>query len=182
MNVRAISHEVSIISLHRGVGMSLELLQAVSFHLIDPTDGRSLQTWSFTTPRITIGRGETESIALADPYVSRVHAEILWNGEAWQLFARGRNGVIVDGKSVAEYPLTHGAVFRLGGSGPSFRFDVAPVQHGQATLCFDSNVVILLAFNKDEVEVQANEVVETDYFQQLQRKARELRRQRSVSG
>lgn len=161
--------------------MSIQPHGSVSVHLIDPADGRTLQTWSFAQQRITIGRGETESIPLADPYVSRLHAELICVGGVWQLFARGRNGVFVNGKSVAESRLDHGGTFRLGISGPMFRFDAAPAATGQATLSFDPDAIIVLAFDRSEVQEQAQDIVETDYFRQLQEKARLLRRQRAAT-
>ena len=42
--------------------------------------------------------------------------------------------------------------------------------------------IILLALDRKEVAQQAQAVTDTDYFRQLQSKARELRRQRSSGG
>lgn len=156
----------------------------VSIHMIDPADGRSLQKWSFDGQQIdciSIGRDEAAKIQLADPYVSRIHAELIRDEEGWTLFARGRNGVYVNGRSVTEARLIHGSRFRLASVGPTFRFDGHAVSTGQQTLVIDAAVMSLLILNKSEVAEQVNEIVESDYFKQLQEKARTLRSQRPKS-
>jgi hypothetical protein len=154
----------------------------ISLQLVDPSDGRTLQAWGFDSHRITIGRDDAADIPLADPYVSRIHAEIVHDdGSGWRLLARGRNGVFMDGRSVAECELAAGATFRLGATGPMFRFGEPAEQRPEATLSFDPDAVILLSLNAQVVNRQADEITATDYFQQLQRKARELREQRSGS-
>jgi hypothetical protein len=165
----------------KGDGLMPADVRAISLHLIDPSDGRSLQTWSFSAERITIGRDEAAGIPLADPYVSRIHAELVHADGGWSLFARGRNGVFVDGRSIAEHRLEDGTTFRLAAVGPMFRFDNGSESMGQATLSYDPDAVILLTLNSKEVAQQANEIASTDYFQQLREKARELRRQRTGS-
>lgn len=162
-----------------GVKMNEERPETVSLHLIDAADGRSLQIWSFSTPRITIGRGEGESLVLADPYISRVHAELVGEGGEWELISRGRNGVYIDGRSVTACPLPHGSTFRLGQNGPTFRFLSVPHAVGTATLCFDPSAFVVLALNRQAVEQETKEIAETEYFRHLQQKARDLRRHRT---
>ena len=154
----------------------------VSIHMIEPGDGRSLQRWVFRYPdveRIAIGRGEDAHVKLADPYVSRTHLEIIRQAEDWYLHARGRNGVFVEGRSVTECKLAHGTQFRLSLVGPTFRFDSEGESAGVQTLSVDQSVLNLMTFNRQEVTQQADEIAETDYFKQLQEKARKLREQRS---
>jgi len=152
---------------------------SVAVHLVDPADGRSLQIWTFATDRITIGRGEEESIVLADPYISRVHAELVGEGGLWELISRGRNGVYVEGRMVAACQLSPGTTFRLGQNGPTFRFGSVPQPTGTSTLCFDPESIMVLAIDRQAIEQEARQIVETEYFQRLQQKARELRGQRT---
>ncbi len=159
--------------------MSLDSIPDTTLHLLDPADGRLLQSWSFSSVRITIGRGDAESLTLADPYVSRLHAEIVSDSEGWILHSRGRNGVFINGRRIEESRLNPGTTFRLGPAGPLFQFGNAVQNNGSATLSFDPESIILLALDRKEVEQQAQAVTETDYFRTLQSKARELRRQRS---
>lgn len=156
----------------------------VSIHMIEPADGRSLQKWVFPFPgvdRISIGRDETASVRLADPYVSRIHLEIVLVNQEWVLLARGRNGVYVDGKSVTEHPLAHGTRFRLSSVGPMFRFESESVSSGQQTLSLDPAIINLLTLNRTVVNQQADEISQTNYFHQLQEKARLLRQKRGNS-
>jgi pSer/pThr/pTyr-binding forkhead associated (FHA) protein len=151
---------------------------SISIHLVDHETARSLQVWSFdgSTP-ITIGRGDDRSIVLADPYISRNHAELEPHQGSWRLIARGRNGIFVAGKNVAECSLEHGTEFRLGAAGPLFRFDRAAASSPQATLSFDPSAMVVLQINRQELEAQTQQVVESDFFQRLRDKAREMRGQ-----
>lgn len=138
-----------------------------------------LQSWSFAALRITIGRGEEESITLSDPYVSRLHAELLCGPLGWILHSRGRNGIYVDGRRVDECQIADGSTFRLGPSGPVFQFGAVPALTGLATLSFDPESMVFLALDRKELEQQVQTVSETDYFRTLQAKARDMRRQRA---
>lgn len=156
----------------------------ISIHMIEPADGRTLQKWTFPFPAVTcisIGRDDAASVQVADPYVSRIHLEIVHDSNGWNLLARGRNGVYVDGRSVTEYRITHGTRFRLSSVGPIFRFDTESESMGLQTLSIDPAVWNLMALNKSEVLQQADEITETDYFQRLQDKARQLRRNRGTT-
>lgn len=137
-----------------------------------------MQIWSFSGTRITIGRGDEETLVLADPYVSRVHAELVGEGGVWELISRGRSGVYVEGKVVSACPLVPGMTFRLGPAGPMFRFGTAYAPVQTSTLSFDADSVIVLAFNRQAVEKESEQIAETDYFRRLQEKARELRKPR----
>lgn len=156
----------------------------ITIELIDPSDGRLLQSWSFDQPRITIGRDGGGDIVLADPYISRLHAELKTADDGtWRLFSHGRNGVYVDGHAVDEVPLASGTRFRLGPSGPMFSLghdDVPIEQSATSTLALDTAPAVLLTLDRQEAERQAQEVSETDYFRQLQQKARDLRKSRKT--
>jgi len=155
--------------------------QGVSVHLLDPEGGRALQTWTFERQElISIGRGDEESIALADPYVSRHHAEVVFRNESWRLISKGRNGVVVDGKAITDCPLKSGMVFRLGVAGPMLRFENAAARPEMATLSFDAESMIVMEVDRQRVQDDTRAVMETDFFQELQRKARELRQQHAT--
>ena len=152
----------------------------IALHLVDPGDARSLQIWTFDgSSAVTIGRGEEQSIVLADPYVSREHAELRPLGAQWELTSKGRNGVQVDGKNVSTCLIQHGTVFRLGPVGPTFRFESTSARSPQATLSFDADAMIVLQINRQQLEEQTQDVVETDFFRELQEKAGQLRRRLS---
>jgi hypothetical protein len=160
------------------------LSDEVSIHMIESGDGRTLQTWVFRYPEVTkisIGRDESASVRLADPYVSRIHLEIVRVDQAWILLARGRNGVFVDGKSVVEQALVHGTRFRLSSVGPMFRFESQGRASAGQTLSLDPAIINLLSLNRQEVHQKADEICQTDYFHRLQEKARLLRQQRGRS-
>lgn len=119
---------------------------------------------------------------IADFYVSRIHLEIVRDEEGWMLHALGRNGVFVDGRSVTEYWMTNGVMFRLASVGFTFRFDREQEAFGRSTLVVvDQAVMQLLNRNKPVVAKQTDEIARADYLHQLQQKARLLRSQRAKS-
>jgi hypothetical protein len=70
---------------------------------------------------VTLGRSKDCDIRLADPNVSRRHAEIRPDGEGWTVVDLGStNGIEVDGKRVKELALQDGARFTLGTTEISF--------------------------------------------------------------
>lgn len=152
----------------------------ITIQLVDPSDGRQLHAWYFeSVDSITIGRGDDQRVTLADPYVSRRHAELRRDGSGWRLIALGRGGVFVSGSSVSDIALSADTVFRLGSNGPALRYQVKSEESGSATLSFDPECTIFLQMDRRQLEAEARDVVETDYFQRLQQTARELRRQRT---
>lgn len=83
---------------------------------------------------MTIGRHEDNVIALADPQVSRHHAEILMQGGRWVIQdLESANGTFVNGQRVvAPRLLQHGDMVRVGQS--SFQVDIADALSRQDTL------------------------------------------------
>jgi hypothetical protein len=70
---------------------------------------------------ITLGRSKDCDIRLADPNVSRRHAEIRPDGTGWTVVDLGStNGIEVDGRRVKELALRDGARFTLGTTEISF--------------------------------------------------------------
>jgi hypothetical protein len=70
---------------------------------------------------VTLGRSKDCDIRLADPNVSRRHAEIRPDGDSWTVVDLGStNGIEVDGRRVKELALTDGARFTLGTTEISF--------------------------------------------------------------
>ncbi|MCA9049527.1 MAG: FHA domain-containing protein [Planctomycetaceae bacterium] len=151
--------------------------------MIDPTDGRSIQRWSIKDAPLTtisLGRDEKADIQLSDPYISRIHLQLVRSDDGWTMFARGRNGVFVDGKSVTEYSMSDGTQFRLSPVGPMFRFECKNIWQGRQTLVVSPEIINLMDVNTTEVFRQADEISKTEYFQQLQERVRSLRRQRAT--
>jgi pSer/pThr/pTyr-binding forkhead associated (FHA) protein len=83
---------------------------------------------------VSIGRHEDNKIILADPQVSRHHAEIVMQGGRWVLSDLGSaNGSFVNGQRVVgPQVLTHGDVVRVGQT--QFQVEMAAAIAGQDTL------------------------------------------------
>ena len=153
----------------------------VEVALLDPTVGSPIKTWRFSgeTP-ISIGRGDDCMVEILDPHVSRLHACLTLCDGQWELISVGRNGVLVDGKPVSEEPLRGEVTFRLGPLGPSMRFRpmADAKQEFMQTLCFDPESMPFFVVDQSKVQEEVVDIVNDDFFQKLQQKAQDLRRQR----
>lgn len=72
---------------------------------------------SITDAPVTIGRTSTNDVVLSDPNVSRHHAELRREGDAWMLVDLGStNGTLVNDKPARSHELSHGDRLRFGTS------------------------------------------------------------------
>jgi len=154
----------------------------VTVRLIDSSLGHIIQTWRFESPLcITIGRAHDRDISISDSYVSRLHAELRRRGNEWWLVSQGRHGVLVEGRSVDEMRVHDGLTFRLGANGPLLQFQnsIAHDPNMSATAeGFDLQAMAELQVDKNRLSREVSEIIDGDYFQQLQQRAREFRQQR----
>lgn len=155
-------------------------------HLLDSSLGRPIRTWQFTAKGvITIGRADECDVQISDPYVSRSHAELRAADGGWLLVSLGRHGVQVEGAAISELSINGETTFRLGSFGPSLRFSpVAPPVENPAirqtdnrmTMMFDSTLMEnMFELDQNKLQREVEEIADADYFQQLQRRAQQLR-------
>jgi pSer/pThr/pTyr-binding forkhead associated (FHA) protein len=65
--------------------------------------------------RLVIGRGREADLSLAEPTISRLHAAIEWDGEAWCVQDLGStNGTCVNGRRALRAQLREGDEIELG--------------------------------------------------------------------
>jgi pSer/pThr/pTyr-binding forkhead associated (FHA) protein len=131
---------------------------------------------------------DESDVQISDPFVSRTHAELRATGNGWSLVSLGRHGVVVQGETITELPITGETTFRLGSAGPTLRFNpiaaqlenpVAPQSDNRMTMMFDSTLVEnLFQLDHKKLEHEVSEITDADYFQELQRRAQQLREQR----
>ena len=80
-----------------------------------PPDAAALPRWLSTGDRLRIGRSAECELVLDDPSVSRVHAELRFEGDFWRLLDLGsKNGCFVDGMAAREQALPASCWLRLG--------------------------------------------------------------------
>ena len=146
--------------------------------LLDSVRGHALHTWNFEgVGRITIGRASENDISVADPTVSRLHAEMLIKEGQWVLVSRGRYGTLVSGEQVDETVLDEFAIFQLGANGPSFQFSYS-TETGANTATvqgFDPQDFQHLMINRQAAEQEVTEIVDSEAFRELQAQVRKLR-------
>ncbi|MBZ5653783.1 MAG: FHA domain-containing protein [Acidobacteriia bacterium] len=81
------------------------------------------RTFTFSQP-FRIGRADDCEVCVKDEYVSRVHAEVVFeNGSWWIRDLQSSNGIFVDGRRVDRAPIARPTVIRLGIEGPELSFE-----------------------------------------------------------
>lgn len=162
------------------IGTENDLSAEVAVHLLDPALGRPLQSWKFAgRESITIGRAEEREVPMSDPYVSRLHAELRHADGRWVLLAHGRHGVLVQNEPVQEMFVAGDVTFRLGTGGPTLRFQPAAGEDANHhTLCYDAAPLEMFMLDETKLARDVGEIAQADYFQNLQQRAKELRRRR----
>lgn len=91
-------------------------------------DGRPKEKISIAHPPLVIGRLSNVDVVLADPNVSRRHAELSLDGSTWTLTDLGStNGSFVNGRRISESALNHGDRLTFGAS--ELVFDLVPAGH-----------------------------------------------------
>jgi pSer/pThr/pTyr-binding forkhead associated (FHA) protein len=154
-------------------------------HLLDSTQGHSLQTWRFLGRNlITIGRSDENDIALADPHVSRAHARLVYEEGVWTLSSTGRHGTLVDDRLVSEYTMRHGTIFRLGAAGPTLRFDTqfSETRRSETMDNIDFDMLDILEIDEIRKQQEVDQIIENSLFQQLQGESRRRRATEESSG
>jgi len=160
----------------------------VAVHLLDSALGRTMRSWRFEDKSlITIGRADDSLVQVSDPYVSRNHAELRREDGRWALVSLGRYGVIVQGQQVTELPITVDTTFQLGASGPSLRFELAAgatnnritETDNRMTMMLDSTLAEnMFQLDQNKLNEEVGEIFIGSYFQDLQKRAQQLRKQR----
>jgi len=106
---------------------------------------------------LTIGRGEECDIALPDRQVSRLHARVYWQGDAYQLMDMGsKNGTHLNGQEVVDSsaPLHDGDEIQI-----ALRFKLAFVDAGATAPLSLDNDKRGLRLDKETRQVWANGIL-----------------------
>jgi membrane-bound lytic murein transglycosylase D len=96
---------------------------------VTPGEWREFQ---FRQP-FKIGRLKDCEIAIDNSFVSRVHAEVVYENGSWSIRDLGSaNGLFLAGNRVASVPIGSSTIVRLGVEGPELQCDVVKIQPDRA--------------------------------------------------
>lgn len=152
----------------------------LTVHLLDRVRGLPVQTWQIAAPLARIGRSRECEITVADPYVSRLHAELRFREGGWVLSGLSSRGLVVAGVPVTIVPVSDSVVFRLGAGGPELEAVVSTdFAADLPTMSFPGVSVKPIAIDEAQKTKEVQAIADTDSFKALLDKARELRKQRS---
>jgi len=147
----------------------------VALHLLDSAQGHILQTWRFVDRSpITIGRSDDNDVVIADPHVSRLHVTIVQQDGLWNLLSLGRHGTLLGDRPISEARLIDQAVFRLGTSGPTLRFDACGVSttRSETLDSIDPDMLSMLAIDQHRKMEEVQQIADNELFQQLLEQSR----------
>ena len=157
----------------------------IALQLLDASQTHPLQVWEFEDlEEVRVGRSVDNDLQIGHPYVSRSHAILQFQDGQWMLRVSSQQGVVIRGKKYFEYWLENQLVFQLGPGGPHLRF-VSAEQEDESdnirdTMAFDLDTTPFLQLDQNQRDEEVKEIVEEPYFQNLQRIADQLRKQRQV--
>jgi hypothetical protein len=84
--------------------------------------GQNKRSYPLSKDVLTVGRLDTSDVSLADPGVSRQHAEVRREGDEWVVVDLGStNGTVVNGKTVKRHRLSDGDRIAFGDTVIEFR-------------------------------------------------------------
>jgi len=154
----------------------------ITVQLLDSAQGHPLQTWKFDNREsVTMGRSPDNDIVVTDPYVSRSHAALKFDGEQWRLSSLSRQQIFHEGHLLPEVSIGDGTVCRLGPHGCYLKFNqTAAQQDDRATISFDASTMPILKLDREKMQQEVSQVVDAPYFQQLKDAVRQRRQQRQL--
>jgi pSer/pThr/pTyr-binding forkhead associated (FHA) protein len=156
----------------------------IAVSLLDPVKGHPIQTWEFDGQSlIRIGRGETNDVVVADPLVSRTHAELISDTAGrWRVVSLGRNGTLVDGEMVSDpTPVRHGTILQLGSNGPWVEFSEGRrASRGGETVSSISDLA-MPEIDQELLKTEVSKIADCETFLDIQKQAQELRKAREES-
>ena len=153
----------------------------IALSLLDPVKGHAIQTWQFEgRALIRIGRGDTNDVIVADPGVSRTHAELISDTAGrWRVVSLGRNGTLVDGEMVSDpMPIRHGTVLQLGSNGPWVEFCQGRRESGGGETVSCVSNIAMPQIDEELLKAEVRKIADGETFQDIQKQAQELRRTR----
>jgi pSer/pThr/pTyr-binding forkhead associated (FHA) protein len=160
--------------------MAIQPQTTVALDLLDSAQGHPVQTWKFESEAlIRIGRADDNHVNIADPRVSRLHAELEFRPEGWKLISRGRHGVYVDGVMIEEVLLADKRTFQLASNGPLLRFrtNTPTHQNNQQTIDgSDPSIFEALQIDLRKREEEVQQITGSELFHQLKKRADLMRR------
>ena len=142
-----------------------------------------LQEWTFREEtRLRIGRLPDNDVVIPNEVVSRYHAELRRADQEWELIGLGSNGTLLDGERITRASLRDGQVIGLAPTGPTLRFQAgASVPAAEQTMHVGALPGLSFEIDERKKERQLSEIVDSDYFRNLQQRAAGLRGQKSDS-
>lgn len=151
----------------------------ITLLLLDPVKGSPIQTWEFESrPVVRVGRAADNDVVIQDPQVSRVHAELQFVGDHWELINRGRNGTLVAGANVESAPILSETSFRLGIDGPIFRFYDSHRKIEQTSTLLNLQMDLpspSIHVDEEKKARDVEDIVASEYFQKLRQTTKQLK-------
>jgi pSer/pThr/pTyr-binding forkhead associated (FHA) protein len=149
----------------------------VHIELLDANQEHVIEEWTFspqTQAVVRMGRARENDVVISDRYVSRLHAELRFHDDFWEIVNLGQHGILRQGQRIADTcRLTEHDELELGVSGIMLRFsllsagDAPSFADSLTTLVYTSNGPGRIAIDRGDVSRQVGEIVDSPYFREL---------------
>jgi FHA domain len=157
----------------------------ISLQLMSSSKSQPQQTWALKPqPLVRIGRSPDCEIVVQHPNVSRLHAELFWREDRWELINRGQYGTFLNGYRVESMAIEPGAqLFRLGECGPFLLFVLDPSDSDTSDV---ATMMVSMgpppSIDAAARDRQVEDIASSDFFRSLKEKAGGLRHRRVAAG
>ena len=150
----------------------------VHIELLDANHEYVAEEWTFspqTKDVVRIGRSRESDVVISDRYVSRLHAELRFHDDFWEIINLGQHGILSQGQRIEDtYRLGQREELQLGGSGIMLRFSLTDAarngpdySEGLTTLVGGSSGPGRIAIDQADLSRTVGEIVESPYFREL---------------
>jgi pSer/pThr/pTyr-binding forkhead associated (FHA) protein len=149
----------------------------VHIELLDANQEHVIEEWTFspqTQAVVRMGRARENDVVISDRYVSRLHAELRFHDDFWEIVNLGQHGILRQGQRIADTcRLTEHDELELGVSGIMLRFSLLSAGNAPSfadsltTLVYTSNGPGRIAIDRGDVSRQVGEIVDSPYFREL---------------
>ena len=157
--------------------------QFISLALLDPVHGHSLQSWSFhDRDRIRIGRTAENEVSIDSGQVSRLHAELILEGDVWRVVSHGRNGTLLGNRTIKDGTVHDRDLLQLGPTGPKFEVRLTLAEeHGvsRATIVYARPDFMEFLVDPEAAASEADQVAEEARLDTIRKQAERIKRERS---
>ncbi|MGF1478023.1 MAG: FHA domain-containing protein [Cyanophyceae cyanobacterium] len=104
----------------------------ITLSLLHPIHLLPVQSWTFDSKIIGIGRARDNDIVLYSAFVSAYHAELHRQSWGWEVVSMSSDGIYANNQAVSRCQARNSMILRLSSWGPRLQIQLSPAASSQA--------------------------------------------------